>query len=94
MCIRDRSLLAYYNLEQYPDTYLFYGPMFSDIYAGQDSDIPYKDDIPKYERDYKINKYIIVNDWKNGKINSIKSFKNFYNKNLSRYFNTIHLLQF
>ena len=65
-----RSLLAYYNLEQYPDTYLFYGPMFSDIYAGQDSDIPYKDDIPKYERDYKINKYIIVNDWKNGKINS------------------------
>ena len=32
-----RSLLAYYNLEQYPDTYLFYGPMFSDIYAGSRS---------------------------------------------------------
>ena len=26
-----RALLAYYNLEQYPDTYLFKGPMFTDI---------------------------------------------------------------
>ena len=65
-----RSLLAYYNLEQYPDTYLFYGPMFSDIYAGQDPDDPYKNDKPKYERDYEINKYIIVNDWEKGKISS------------------------
>ena len=31
-----RALLAYYNLEQYPETHLFYGPMFSDAYAGQD----------------------------------------------------------
>ena len=30
----------------------------------------------------------------NGKINSIQSFKNFYNKNLSKYFNTIHFLPF
>ena len=30
----------------------------------------------------------------NGKINSIKSFKNFYNKNLSKFFNTIHFLPF
>ncbi len=30
----------------------------------------------------------------NGKINSIKSFKNFYNKKLSKYFNTIHFLPF
>ncbi len=60
-----RSLLAYYNLEQYPDTYLFYGPMFSDAYAGQDAEQPYKDDKPKYERDETLNKYIIVNDWKN-----------------------------
>ena len=73
-----RSLLAYYNLEQYPDTYLFYGPMFSDIYAGQDPDNPYKDDKPKYERDYSINKYVIVNDWKNGKINSNKSHEGFF----------------
>ena len=73
-----RSLLAYYNLEQYPDTYLFYGPMFSDIYAGQDPENPYKDDKPKYERDYKINKYVIVNDWENGKINSNKSHEGFF----------------
>ena len=73
-----RSLLAYYNLEQYPDTYLFYGPMFSDIYAGQDSEQPYKDEKPKYERDYTINKYVIVNDWENGKINSNSSHEGFF----------------
>ena len=65
-----RSLLAYYNLEQYPDTYLFKGPMFSDIYSGQDEDEPYRDDKPKYERDYEKNKYVIVNDWKKGKLNN------------------------
>ena len=57
-----RSLLAYYNLEQYPDTFLFYGPMFTDAYAGQDLDEPYKDDKPKYEKDYNLNRYVIVND--------------------------------
>ena len=65
-----RALLAYYNLEQYPDTHIFYGPMYSDAYAGQDPDKPYKDDKPKYEKDLKTKKYIIVNDWKSGKINS------------------------
>ena len=65
-----RALLAYYNLEQYPDTHLFYGPMFSDAYAGQDPINPYKDDKPKYEKDLLKNKYIIVNDWESGKINS------------------------
>ena len=65
-----RALLAYYNLEQYPDTHIFYGPMFSDAYAGQDPDNPYKDDKPKYERDLKTNKYKVVNEWKSGKINS------------------------
>ena len=65
-----RALLAYYNLEQYPDTHLFYGPMFSDAYAGQDPNQPYKDDKPKYEKDLLKNKYIIVNDWESGKINS------------------------
>ena len=73
-----RSLLAYYNLEQYPDTYLFYGPMFSDIYAGQDPNEPYKDDKPKYERDYSIKKYVIVNDWKNGKINSNRNHEGLF----------------
>ena len=65
-----RLLLAYYNLEQYPETKLFYGPFFSDMYVGQDDDKPYKDDKPKYERDEKNNKYIIVNNWENARINS------------------------
>ena len=73
-----RSLLAYYNLEQYPDTYLFRGPMYSDIYSGQDEDEPYKDDKPKYERDYKKNKYVIVNDWKKGKLNNNKKHVGFF----------------
>jgi hypothetical protein len=65
-----RALLAYYNLEQYPDTHLFYGPMYSDAYAGQDPIQPYKDDKPKYEKDLIKNQYVIVNDWESGKINS------------------------
>ena len=48
-----RALLAYYNLEQYPDTHLFYGPMFTDMYAGQDENTPYVDSKPKYEKDEK-----------------------------------------
>jgi len=62
-----RELLAYYNLEQYPKTQLFYGPQFTDQYAGLDEDNPYEDDKPKYEKDIKEGKYIIVNDYKNAK---------------------------
>jgi len=65
-----RALLAYYNLEQYPDTHLFYGPMFTDMYAGQDQNNPYVDDKPKYEKDEKTGRYIIVNSWENARINS------------------------
>lgn len=65
-----RLLLAYYNLEQYPETKLFYGPMFSDVYAGQDPDEPYIDDKPKYERDYKTGRYKIVNYWEDARFNS------------------------
>ena len=65
-----RALLAYYNLEQYPETKLFYGPMFSDAYAVQDENKPYKDDKPKYERDDQKKRYVIVNDWESRKINS------------------------
>lgn len=57
-----RLLLAYYNLEQYPKTHLFFGPMYSDNYA---SSFNYEDEKPKYERDYKKGKYIIVNRYKN-----------------------------
>lgn len=46
-----RELLAYYNLEQYPKTHLFYGPQFTDQYSGEDENDPYSDDKPKYEKD-------------------------------------------
>ena len=72
-----RSLLAYYNLEQYPETHLFYGPLFSDIYSGQDETEPYVDDKPKYERNYKTGKYIIVNHWERAKINSNNKHRGF-----------------
>lgn len=56
-----RSLLAYYNREQYPSTDSpFYGAYYSDMFA---SDHPEKDDRPKYERDGKTGKYVIVNHY-------------------------------
>jgi hypothetical protein len=64
-----RELLAYYNLEQYPETHLFYGPQFTDQYAYLDENNPYLDDKPKYEKDETKGKYIIVNDYKNAKQN-------------------------
>ncbi|QIJ89231.1 putative membrane protein [Mesoflavibacter sp. HG96] len=64
-----RELLAYYNLEQYPETHLFYGPLFSDQYSGLDQNEPYVDDKPKYEKDEVAGKYIIVNDYKRAKQN-------------------------
>lgn len=60
-----RELLAYYNLEQYPETHLFYGPLFTEVYTGLDENEPYVDAKPKYEKDEKTGKYIIVNDYKN-----------------------------
>ncbi len=63
-----RLLLAYYNLEQYPETHLFYGPMFTDKYAGMDEENPYQDAKPKYERDYTLGKYVIVNPYKNAQM--------------------------
>ena len=65
-----RALLAYYNLEQYPETHLFYGPMYTDMYAGQDENNPYKDDKPKYEKDLKKGRYEIVNAWKDARISA------------------------
>ena len=64
-----RELLAYYNLEQYPETHLFYGPLFTDQYTGLDENNPYIDDKPKYEKDEESGEYIIVNKWKNAKQN-------------------------
>ena len=58
-----RSLLAYYNREQYPGVESpFYGAYYSDTFAPAGEDI---DDKPKYEKDEKLGKYVIVNNYKN-----------------------------
>jgi hypothetical protein len=64
-----RELLAYYNLEQYPETHLFYGPLFTEQYTGLDKNNPYVDDKPKYEKDYEKGKYVVVNEYENAKQN-------------------------
>lgn len=57
-----RALLAYYNREQYPGVESpFYGAYFSDTFAPPGDDI---DDKPKYEKDEKLGKYIVVNKYK------------------------------
>ncbi|GAA3646055.1 glycosyltransferase family 117 protein [Flavivirga jejuensis] len=64
-----RELLAYYNLEQYPETHLFYGPQFTDQYAYLDDNNPYIDDKPKYEKDETKGEYVVVNDYEDAKQN-------------------------
>ena len=57
-----RALLAYYNREQYPGVDSpIYGTYYSDTFASPGED---KDDKPKYEKDEKLGKYIIVNYYK------------------------------
>ena len=57
-----RSLLAYYNREQYPGVESpFYGAYYSDAFAPPGKD---KDDSPKYEKDETLGKYVIVNNYK------------------------------
>ena len=81
-----RELLAYYNLEQYPKTYLFYGPLFSDQYSGLDKKKPYKDDNPKYEKDLIKKKYVIVNDYKN----AVQNYNSEHASILPRMWSTEH----
>lgn len=69
------EVLAYYNREQYGVNPLFYGPQFSDMYAGLDKDEPYLDKKPNYERDYKTGKYVITNEYKNAVQNSDSKHK-------------------
>ena len=58
-----RALLAYYNREQYPGVESpFYGAYYSDTFAPSGDDI---DDKPKYEKDEKLGRYVIVNKYKN-----------------------------
>ncbi len=58
-----RELLAYYNREQYGDANVFYGSYYSQT-ADRDKANPYQDAKPKYEKDEKAGKYVIVNNYK------------------------------
>ena len=64
------EVLAYYNREQYGVNPLFYGPQYTEVFAGLDAKNPYSDKKPNYERDYKTGKYIITNNFKNASQNS------------------------
>lgn len=63
-----RELLAYYDREQYGDANVFYDSFYTETNqpdldaSGEPIFIDVK---PKYEKDEKIGKYIIVNDYKN-----------------------------
>ncbi len=58
-----RALLAYYNREQYPGVDSpVYGTYYSDRFAESGDQ---KDEKPKYEKDEKIGKYVVVNYYKN-----------------------------
>ena len=70
-----REVLAYYNREQYGSNPLFYGPQYTEAFAGLDKNNPYLDKAPNYERDYKTGKYVIVNNYKNAEQNSDDSQK-------------------
>ncbi len=69
------EVLAYYNREQYGSNPLFYGPQYTDTFAGLDKEHPYLDKKPNYERDYKTGKYVIVNNYKNAEQNSDNAHK-------------------
>ena len=71
------EVLAYYNREQYGVNPLFYGPQYTDKFAGLDPTNPYLDKAPNYERNYKTGKYEIVNNYKNGEQNTDDAHKAF-----------------
>ena len=85
-----RELLAYYNLEQYPKTRLFYGPQFTDQYAGLDENQPFTDDKPKYEKDLKAGKYVVVNDY----VNAIQNYNGDHGSVLPRMWSTEHAVNY
>ncbi|SDG65021.1 Protein of unknown function [Flavobacterium omnivorum] len=70
-----REVLAYYNREQYGVNPLFYGPQYTEGFAGLDKNNPYLDKAPNYERDYKTNTYVIVNNFKNADQNTDDNHK-------------------
>jgi hypothetical protein len=57
-----RELLAYYNREQYGDANVFYDNFYTTLYdRSLDDNEPYIDSKPKYEKDEKLGKYVVVN---------------------------------
>jgi hypothetical protein len=93
------EVLAYYNREQYGVNPLFYGPQYSDTFAGLDKETPYLDKAPNYERDYKSGKYIITNNFKNAEQNSDDNHKAFLprlwsTEHVENYMNFTHPLEF
>ena len=73
-----RELLAYYDREQYGDANVFYDTYYSLIYnRDTDNENPTRDDKPKYEKNEKINKYIIVNNYKDALPNWNSKHKGF-----------------
>ena len=74
-----RELLAYYNREQYGDANVFYDTYYSIRYDTDelDKNNPYVDGKPKYEKDEKNGKYIIVNRYKNTEPNYSSKHKGF-----------------
>ncbi|WP_409417476.1 DUF2723 domain-containing protein [Flavobacterium sp. PS2] len=81
------EVLAYYNREQYGVNPLFYGPQYTEVFAGLDKNTPYLDKKPNYERDYKTGKYIITNNYKNAVQNTDDAQKAF----LPRMWSTEHV---
>lgn len=85
-----REVLAYYNREQYGSNPLFYGPQYTEVFAGLDKDNPYLDKAPNYERNYKTGKYEIVNNFKNAVQNSDDNHKTI----LPRMWSTDHIANY
>ncbi|WP_457610576.1 DUF2723 domain-containing protein [Lutibacter sp.] len=85
-----RELLAYYDREQYGDANVFYDTYYSLIYNRDvDAENPTRDDKPKYEKDEKTGKYIIVNKYKDALPNWSSKHKGFIPRMVSTDANVI-----
>ena len=93
------EVLAYYNREQYGVNPLFYGPQYTDAFAGLDEQTPYLDKAPNYERDLTTGKYIITNKFKNAEQNSDDNHKSILprlwsGEHIDNYINFTHVPEF
>jgi hypothetical protein len=78
------ELLAYYNREQYGEQNTFWGPYYTDAFASTNTQNPFRDSKPNYERDVESGKYVIVNDYKNGESNPNENHVGFLPRLTSR----------